>query len=272
VDWINRLLRVCFEFLASMFGGAHPFFSLTVISILVGIGMLWVFGRTSNQTAILRTKKRLQAYLLELRLFGDDLSQVWQSQVNLMGANMRYFGLMMWPAVYVILPLAVVLVHLDASYGLAPLPVGEPSVITVQWVGPVTDRMEAPRLEAPPEITVETPAIRVTDTGQFSWRVRPSQPFTGSLRFTWNGETFEKTISAGDGMPYLSVRRVASIWDSFIYPGEDRVTGSPVQWIEVRYPPRAITLAGFEIHWLVWFFVISMVAGYGLKGYFKVTL
>jgi len=272
VDWINRLLRVCFEGLSSMFGGAHPFYSLTVISILTGIGMLWVFGRTSNQKEILATKKRLQAYLLELRLFGDDLSQVWRSQVNLMASNMRYFGLMMWPAVYLILPLAVLLVHLDASYGLAPFPVGEPIVVTMQSADPVTEATEAPRLEAPPEITVETPAIRITDSGQFSWRIRPSQAFTGNLRFVWNGGTLEKTISAGGGMPYLSVRRVASLGDSFIHPGEDRVADSRVEWIELRYPARSIMLAGFEIHWLIWFFVVSMAAGYALKGYFNVTL
>jgi uncharacterized membrane protein (DUF106 family) len=272
VDLFNRVLRLLTTGLASIFGEAHPFWSLTVISVLVGIGMLVVFRHTSNQEAILRAKRRLQAHLLELRLYGDDLSQVWQAQKSLLAANFRYVGLMLVPALYLTVPLVILLVHLDGVYGLAPMPVGEPGVVTVQWTGPLGENMEAPRLEAPPEVAIETPAVRAIAPGQFSWRIRASQPVNGSLRFSWNGESWEKTVNAGGGMPYLSVRRVTGFWDALIYPGEDRlVAGSPA-WVEIRYPARAIELAGVEIHWLIWFFVVSMVGAYALKGYFKVTL
>ncbi len=97
LDWFNAIFRVLIGGYASLFGDLHPLVSLTPLSIAVGVVMLWVFGLTSDQDAINKTKKRLQAYLLELRLFGDDPSLIWQSQKSLLAANLRYMGLMLKP-------------------------------------------------------------------------------------------------------------------------------------------------------------------------------
>ena len=56
-------------------------FLLVAVSIAAGIAMVWGFGRVSNQNALRRAKKRMQAHLLELRLFGDDLVYIHSSAV-----------------------------------------------------------------------------------------------------------------------------------------------------------------------------------------------
>ena len=111
--------------------------------------MLWVFELTSDQDAIEKTKKRLQAYLLELRLFGDDPSLIWQSQKSLLAANLRYMGLMLKPAIYLTVPMVVLLFHLDSFYGLKPLRVSQPMVVTVQVSGEIANDTVAPSLTAP---------------------------------------------------------------------------------------------------------------------------
>ena len=45
---------------------------LTVVAAGVGAAMLWVFGRTSNQARMKQIKRRVQAGLLELRVFVDE--------------------------------------------------------------------------------------------------------------------------------------------------------------------------------------------------------
>ena len=71
--------------------------------------MLWVFARVSNQDAIRRTKKRLQAYLLELRLFGDEPALLWKSQKDLLRTNVRYLSLMLGPALILTVPVVILL-------------------------------------------------------------------------------------------------------------------------------------------------------------------
>ena len=272
VDWWNRALRTLIGGYGSLFGELHPFVSLTVLSVLVGVGMLWVFARVSNQDAIRRTKKRLQAYLLELRLFGDEPALLWKSQKDLLRANIHYLSLMLRPALILTVPVVILLFHLDGVYGLAPLPVGEPAVVTVQAIGQISSNTAAPRLVASAGFTVETPAVRVLEESQFSWRIRPLREAAGELRFNWNGAEWEKTIASGEGSQYLSSRRVRSWLDALWNPGEDRLRGPRVEWVEVRYPPAAIEIAGIEIHWLIWFLVISVLSAYLLKGYFNVAV
>jgi uncharacterized membrane protein (DUF106 family) len=272
VDLFNSLMRGIVGGFGGLFGALHPLISLTLISVITGIGMLWVFARTSNQKKIERTKKRLQAYLLELRLFGDDLSLVWKSQKNLLTGNLRYMALMLQPALFLTIPVVVLMIHMDAFYGWTPLPVGESAVITVQTDEMLTSSTAAPTLEAPPGIVVETPPVRALRAGQFSWRIRAEQPVDGVLAFEWNGARFEKSIAAGTPWRYLSLRRVRSTWDALWNPGEDRLNAPSIQWVEAPYPPATIGLAGIELHWMIWFLLISVITAYLLKGYFHVVI
>jgi uncharacterized membrane protein (DUF106 family) len=272
VDLFNSLMRGLVGGFGGLFGALHPMISLTLLSVVTGVGMLWVFGRVSDQKKIERTKKRLQAYLLELRLFGDDLSLVWRSQKNLFTGNLRYMALMLKPALYLTVPVVVLMIHMDGFYGWTPLPVGQSAVITVQTGEMLTSTTPAPKLEAPPGIVVETPAVRALRAGQFSWRIRAEKPTDGMLKFDWNGAQFEKSISSGSPWRYLSLRRVHSAWDALWSPGENRLSTPSIEWVETPYPAATIGLAGIELHWVIWFLLISVIAAYLLKGYFNVVI
>ena len=54
--------------------------TLIPIGLLLGVAMLWVFGRWSNQKAIKAAKRRVEACLYEMRLFTDEPSLVWKAQ------------------------------------------------------------------------------------------------------------------------------------------------------------------------------------------------
>lgn len=272
MDWINALLRTLIGGYVSLFGEAHPLVSLVPLSVLAGIGMLWVFGRVSNQEEIRRTRKKLQAYLLELRLFGDEPGLIWRAQRNLLLGNFKYIGLMLKPALILTAPMVLLLVHLDAFYGRAPLPLEKPAVLTVQLNGRLANNAPAPELTAPEGLAIETPAVRLLEEGQFSWRVRPKAPAEGTLTFLWNGARWEKSVVAGHNPAYVSPRRVASWMDAILYPGESTVDVQHVEWVEVPYPIKEIEFAGTELHWLIWFLVLSLLSAYLLKGRFNVAV
>jgi hypothetical protein len=101
-----------------------PGLGLALLSASAGVGMLWVFQKTSNQARIKAVKRLVQAHLLELRIYRDEPGVMWQAQKSLLGANLRYMALMLQPALVMAIPFAILLVHLDAFYGRSPLPVG----------------------------------------------------------------------------------------------------------------------------------------------------
>jgi uncharacterized membrane protein (DUF106 family) len=250
----------------------HPLVSLIPLSVLAGVGMLWVFKRTSNQTRIQEAKKKMQAYLLELRLYGDDPRLLFSAQKNLLLANFRYIGLMFKPALILTVPMVLLLIHMDAIYGIEPVGAGRTAVLTVQAAGPLDPAQQPPKLAAPSGILVETPAVRALEAGQFSWRIRVEHAASGGLQFDWNGARWEKTIDAGEGVRYVSHRRTASLADALLYSGENRLDAPGIAWVEIGYPGASIETGSWRLHWLVWFFVISLASAYLLKGWFGVTV
>jgi hypothetical protein len=251
-----------------------PGLGLALISAAAGVAMLWVFQKTSNQTAIRAVKRRVQAHLLELRIYRDEPGVMWQAQKSLLASNLRYMGLMLWPALIMGLPFAILLVHLEAFYGRAPLPVGAETIITMGVRGPAAGAV--PVLDAPAEVAVETPAVRVLDQGQVSWGIRPRAAVSGVLRIRVDGGTVEKQIESGrPGNPeprFVAGRKVSSLWDSVWHPDEPRIAATGVDWVEIRYPDARVEWLGIRMHWLIWFIVVSMLAALLLKKRFRVVL
>lgn len=272
MDFINSVLRATISGYVSIFGGAHPLVSLIPLSVLIGILMLWVFKISSNQKGIEQAKKKMQAYLLELRLYGDDPGLIFKTQWHLITSNMRYLGLMFKPALILTIPMVVLLVHMDAIYGIAPLAAGETAIVTVQTTGPVAATAAAPTLTAPNSVAIDTPAVRAFSEGQFSWRVRGISEGAGTLEFDWDGRQWTKDIVAGSALSYVSYMRTASFWETFIYAGEARIATPDIASVQISYPAAEIKTGSWTLHWLIWFLVISIISAYGLKGFFGVKV
>ena len=83
--------------------------------------------------------------------------------------------------------------------------------------------VQAPVLRAPDGIAVDTPAIRVDESRQISWRIRALRPVTGDMKFVFPDETVEKSVQAGIGPQYVSERRVSSALDLIWHPAESRL-------------------------------------------------
>ncbi|MGH9628432.1 MAG: hypothetical protein ACRD7E_08860 [Bryobacteraceae bacterium] len=270
MEIVRSILSASVQTLLRPFEGHHPLWSLIPISVLLGLAMLWVFRRLSNQEAIRQTKNRLQAHLYELRLFVDEPKLIWKAQVALLRENVRYMALMLLPAAVMTVPLLLLFAHLEAFYGLSPLEPGQPAIITVQLNEPLLPGNAAPSLELPEGIEAETPPVRVLAQRQISWRIRPSRPASGTARITIGEESATKSIAAGSGPRYLSSRRVRSILDSFLYPGEPRLETGVIESIEVSYPPAEIEGLGLSLHWLWWLLFLSMGTAFLLRRRFNV--
>ncbi|MGH7972557.1 MAG: hypothetical protein ACREIC_27910, partial [Limisphaerales bacterium] len=130
------------------FNGLHPLITLIPISLLLGLGMLWVFSHTSNQEAIRKVKARLQAHLYEMRLFTDEPALIWKAQLGLLGANAKYIGLMLVPALVASVPMVVILAQLECFYGHGPIPVGSNAIVTAHIKDGADPSM--PSLQPPP--------------------------------------------------------------------------------------------------------------------------
>lgn len=270
MDWINQVASRLFEAYVALFGGAPRWVSLSPLSVAAGVAMLWIFRLTSKPEAIRRAKQLLMAYLLEMRLYGDEPAMVLRAQWRLLGANARYLGLMLVPLVCAGIVLLPLLAQMERYYGRGPLQPGRAALFTVQLRGPVDGSGALPHLEAPEGIRVETPAVRVAAENRVVWRIRAQSDTSGVLRaaFTWGA--VEKRVEAGARRPVVP-RRVSSAVDLALHPGEGRLDGGRAAWAEIEYPDASVPLFGISLHWMVVFLVFSLPAALILKRRFGVV-
>jgi hypothetical protein len=244
--------------------GMTALLSLVPLSILVGVAALLVFRRFSDQAAIRRSKSLVFAHLLEFRLFMDEPGLILRAQRDLIVANGRLLKYLMRPVLILVVPMALLLAEMDAFYSRAPLPLRQAAIVTVQMKDAA---MPVPLLMAPADITIETPAVRIVNERQISWRIRPTEPSSGVLRLVSAGNALTKTISAGRGIRYISQTRFGSFANFLLHPTEWPFSHAAIEWVEVRYPSAVI----LRVHWLVWFFGISMLSALVLRRRFQVS-
>src|ERR1017187_9531495 len=138
MEAINRIIDAILLLFYWCFSWAPPVVGLTCLSIAAGAAMLWIFGRTSNQQRMKQVKRRVQAGLLELRVFVDEPVISLRAQKTLLAANLNYLALALRPALWMIVPVGLLLVHLEAFYERAPLTPAEPTLVTMgmtaDWV------------------------------------------------------------------------------------------------------------------------------------------
>jgi uncharacterized membrane protein (DUF106 family) len=276
---IASILNAIFSVIFAPFRSLHPAIGLIVLSVLTGIVMLLIFGRTSNQRAIRGAKAKLKAHIAEIWLFRDDLGQMLLATVRVLGHTARYFAQSLRPLLFIFIPVLIILVMIGARYELRPFRAGERAILAVHVTDPTWAEGDRVTLTGSGGVTVSSPALRMPAQGEINWEIRADAPGRHSVTLqTPNGE-LAKEITVSDDrrasvMP-LAPSRAAAFSTRFLeFPVEPPLpAGSGVRWIEViGWPHRELSIFGLGVHWLVLFFVVSLVAGFAVKDLFGVEV
>lgn len=219
---------------------------IVVVGIAWGLLTAWVFRCTVNMPALRATLRRIHASFLEFRLFFDEPRLIWRAQKALIRANLRVCLLLLPPTLILASPTAWLMLQLDAAYGVAPLRVGQPALVTAKLL---SDSQEA-NLDASPGIAVETPPVHIASDREIAWRILPARAVIGNLRFKIGGLEITKAIAAGNRPIFLLRRRGRSLWTFLLHPEEPRLPRGAVEWLDVDYP-------GATPWWIAWFFGVS---------------
>ncbi len=269
----NAVLSAVFDILLAPFGHRYAAFDLVLWPVLAGVVALLVYKRVSNQAGITKAKGKITQHLLEVVLFGNDVVGVMVSTAKALGQNVLYVGHNILPMIVMFVPMMAMLVQLVSNYALAPLPVDSTVLIEVKLDRAVSQAAASEiTLELPPGIRLDAPPVR-TPSGEAVWRVHAEKAGDYVLKLNVGGVTLEKGVAVGGEPRKVPVMRTKS-WEGFLYPGEAGVPAdSPFYSIGLHYPDREIAFfPDGEGGILLWFFVLSLVAGFVLKDYFGVTL
>ena len=243
---------------------ANPFLLVVGISVVVGFLMVIAFRYTSDQKAIGRAKDRLKANLLAVRLFQDQLPVVLRAYGRILMGTGTYLRLAFTPLLIAIVPIVFLMVQIDRYLGWLPIQPEQPFLVQAQIdAGALNDA----QLQLPPELVTSAPAVHVPKENEVVWRVAAQHEGKYDINVVADGQTATKEVVVSRAIRRVSpVRLRDAAWDRMLSSGEPALADhGPIREISINYPAREIGVWGWQTNWIVWFFVLSLVAGFIFK-------
>lgn len=173
--------------------------TLVPLSALCGILAAFVFRRFASGE-IRPTVNRIEAHLMELWIFLDDPVLILKAARDLLCENLRLLRQIARPLAISAPLFALVMWQGDGFYGRGPLPAGQPAVVTAHVV---TGDLADARLQASPDVAIETPGVRIPRLHEVSWRIRPRQAFSGRLVANGNVDRVDIPWPRKSWMPWF---------------------------------------------------------------------
>jgi hypothetical protein len=242
-----------------------PLFLVLTISMVIGLLMVIVFRYTSDQKAIGRAKDRLKAHLLAVRLFQDQLPVVMRAYGKILRGTGSYLRLAFTPFLIAILPITFLIVQLDRYFGWVPLQPAQTFLVEARIEDPTA--LNDASLQLPPELSSSAPAVHIPTDREVVWRLVADRAGQFDIQIAAAGQTVSKQVMVAPGLARVSPLRLkGNFWERIFASGEPALAdNSPVQSIEISYPPRVIGFAGMDWNWIVLFFLVSLIAGFIFK-------
>lgn len=235
-----------------------PLLLVLAASVATGLLIVVIFRYTSNQKAIRRAKGQLQAQLLAVRLFQDQLQVVLRAYLRILLGTVRYVRLTLVSTAVMLVPLVPLMVQLDRYLGWTPLTPGEPFLMKVRVAAP--EALQSAELQLPSGLSRTATPVRLPAENEVVWRVTAEREGSYQADVVVDGQRFSKEVIVADGLARISaVRWRGHFWRRLLESGEAALPeGAPVEAITVTYRPRNLDLAFAEWNWIIVFFLASM--------------
>jgi len=268
---LNSVLGGVFDILLLPFRSLPPMVGLVVVSAICSVGMLLGYRATSNQPAVEAVKRKIAAGLFEIRLYNDDIVAIFKAQGAILRDNLRYLGLNMVPMVFMMAPFVLVIAQLQFHYGYEGLEANAPVLLQVTLAEGSTAEIT---LDLPDGVRLDAPRVAMPALPGAAWRLVPEASGSYELGIRVGGELLTKTMVVDDRVTRRSPSRLApGFLNQLLYPAEAPLpVDSAAVAIELHYPERKLSLLGFGMHWLIWFFILTMALAFAMKGWFGVTI
>jgi uncharacterized membrane protein (DUF106 family) len=273
VTWLTDIIGNIFDLLAGMVGGSALLLML-VVSAITAVWALLLFKAVTPQDKLTETRDRLFGHIYEMGLYQDRLRVVGKIQADLAKANLKYLGLTLPALVVLTIPMVFTLAQLDARFAKRPFYPGETTVLKVVLSENSASSLDRVTLEVPPSITVEAGPVRNRVDGSLAWRLRAEDKGVHQIRLT-DGDTEigVRELVTGEGLIRLGETSNQSWIHGVLYPGAPPLPkDGALKELTLRLPPRHTSYLGMELHWLLAFMIISMVAGLALKDFLRVSI
>ena len=243
---LNGAFTAVFNWLLTPLEALGMEFALIVVSGVFGILALIVFKHISSQAGIKRTKDRIKAHMIEIRIYQNDLVVVGKAVLKVLMRNFQYLGYNFGPILPLLVPFTFVAAQLVTRYAFEPVKLTSDTAALAPGGG-LTLRVEfSPgkaqlasglQIAFSDGLEASSPLVRIPAAGKAFQEFVATKDGVHTLTLTLaDGTKVSKTVVAGDSeLRLMQPERVQSLLASSLWPAEERLD-----------PQGAFSLIAFE--------------------------
>jgi uncharacterized membrane protein (DUF106 family) len=266
-DIINSVFSGIFNLLFYPFKNLNPLWGMLVISLLASIVILLILKATSDQAGIKRAKNLMKGHFLAFRLYRDDIGLMLDTFKNMLLSNLLYLRKSFKPILFFIVPVVVIIIQLGVRYEYRPFRVGEPIIVTLR-TDDLAEKVALSQVEMqlPEGLTTDMPPVRIRQLREINWRLLAEKPGVYEVAFKYGEKSINKRIEVEQALVAVSPAVEQPSYKALLNPAERSLPASSfAAAISIRYPRRDFDVFGLSLHWLVAFFVFSLILALALK-------
>ncbi len=273
MEIISTILNSFFGFLFFPFKTLAPVWGMLFVSFASGIIMLLIFKATSDQAGIKKAKNKVRGHFLAIRLYRDDLGLMFGTVKNLLISNFLYLKKAFRPMLFLMIPVGIILLHLAGRYEKRPFQIGETTVLSLRLAENTSwEQLKKVEIDVPDGLKLETPPVRIVQLSEISWRIRVEEQGEYWVAFKLADHVVKKKIVVNEILLPLDSKVTRSSFSTLLSNTDESSLpeSGPFLAIEMAYPKREFDMFGFELHWLLSFFLLSLVSGFAFKRFLRV--
>jgi hypothetical protein len=261
---LNAILTALADWFFLQFAGGPTWLPLLIVSGAAGLFASFVFRFTSRQDLLRRDAELIQAQLLAMKLFRDDLGTMCGS----LGRLLRYTALRLWhslpPVIIMTVPFVLLLVQLARWYEYAPLIAGDESIVVLRLSKEAWSDVSGISPEPSDAFTLQTPSLRDPHEHAIYWRFLVADPILTKMRWKLPQQTVEKSVAVSNDRQRLTAvdaeRPGPNLTSQLLHPGEPGFSSSDVvRGVEIYHPQRSTPILGLDLPWWATFLLFSML-------------
>lgn len=270
----QQILNDVYAIPCSPFRARDPIWLMLWLSVLTAVLVLLVYKYLSSQEAIRSAKDQLKAHILEIRLFQDDPVLMGRALRAVLATNLTYLRLNLKPFLIVFVPIFLILVQMETRFGYRPLLPNESAIVRTFWRSAHSgDKQACPTLVPGEGLSVQTPPLRRKERNEIDWRIHADHTGTTGFVLKSNKDSVPLRVIVSEEIVPVSPRTVSKGTSDVLWnpAGQPLPPDGALLAVEIGYPRRDFRLFGYSMHWIWPFLFMSLLAGYLLKGVFRVN-
>ena len=198
------LVNGLFDLLFWPFRTLDPRYGLAASSLFTGAFLVLVFRYASNQQAIRQVKDRLQAHVLAVRLYQDQLGVVLRSYGRILRCTLTYLRHCLKPLAVMLVPMVLLLAQVELRLGRAALQPRDTFLLQARLDGRVSADQVVLRL--PNGLALSASPVRIPEQKEISWRIRVETYGDFLVEVMAAGQSFTKQVTVAPDLARLSRR------------------------------------------------------------------